>query len=75
VERFNVGRRLIDFPAVLPGAPEDAAVVRAEALRPQLVHWVIAEQDGVPMQPNAPAERLPRRERLAARSSLRTLSA
>lgn len=56
-ERVHVGGREIDFPAFVPGAPEYAGVVaaeaRAEAIRPKLFEG-LDEGDPVPWQPNAP---------------------
>jgi hypothetical protein len=56
-ERVRVGGREIYFPAFLPGAPEYAEVVAAEAkaekLRPKLFEG-LDERDAVPWQPSAP---------------------
>jgi hypothetical protein len=57
VDRVNISGRTIDFPRPLPGAPEYAAVISAEAkaetLRPKLLEGLDERQD-VPWQPNTP---------------------
>jgi hypothetical protein len=57
VDRVTIDGRTIDFPRPLPGAPEYAAVVaaeaRAEQLRPKLLED-LDERHDPPWQPNTP---------------------
>lgn len=57
VDRVTIDGRVIDFPRPLPGAPEYAAVVaaeaRAEELRPRLLEE-LDERHDPPWQPNTP---------------------
>lgn len=54
-DRVNIGGRVVDFPRPLPGAPDYAAVVaaeaRAEELRPKLLED-LDERHDPPWQPN-----------------------